>query len=66
MNKRLYRTQSDRMLGGVCGGLGRYFNVDPNLIRLVFAALFAFGGGGFILYLILWIILPDESRISAG
>jgi phage shock protein C len=54
------------MLGGVCGGLGRYFNVDPNLIRLAFAALFAFGGGGFILYLILWIILPDESRVNAG
>ncbi|HLF28051.1 MAG TPA: PspC domain-containing protein [Anaerolineae bacterium] len=62
MEKRLYRSRTDRMLGGVCGGLGRYFGVDPSLIRLVFVLLFVFGGSGFLLYLILWIVLPEEGR----
>jgi phage shock protein PspC (stress-responsive transcriptional regulator) len=53
------------MLGGVCGGLARYFEVDPTLVRLAFAVLAAFGGGGIPLYLILWIVVPDESRVSA-
>jgi len=65
MEKRLYRSQTDRMVGGVCGGLGKYFGVDPNLVRLAFAVLFAFGGGGLPLYLILWIVVPDESRLRA-
>jgi len=62
MNKRLYRSRTDRMLGGVCAGLGAYFGVDPTLVRLVFALLFVFGGSGFLLYLILWIVLPEEGR----
>ena len=62
MNKRLYRSRTDRMLGSVCGGLGAYFGVDPTLVRLVFALLFVFGGSGFLLYLILWIVLPEEGR----
>lgn len=65
MDKRLYRSRSDRMIGGVCGGLGKYFNTDANLIRLAFAVLLAFGGGGLPLYVILWVILPDEDCIRA-
>jgi phage shock protein PspC (stress-responsive transcriptional regulator) len=63
MDKRLYRSRSDRMLGGVCGGLGAYFNVDPSLVRLAFVLLLVFGGSGFLLYLILWIVLPEEGRV---
>ncbi|HET7088058.1 MAG TPA: PspC domain-containing protein [Anaerolineae bacterium] len=66
MEKRLYRSRTDRMLGGVCGGLGAYFGVDPTLVRLVFALLFVFGGSGFLLYLILWIVLPEEGRAYAS
>lgn len=66
MEKRLYRSRTDRMLGGVCGGLGAYFGVDPTLVRLVFALLFIFGGSGFLLYLILWIVLPEEGRAYAS
>jgi phage shock protein PspC (stress-responsive transcriptional regulator) len=66
MEKRLYRSRTDRMLGGVCGGLGKYFNVDPSLVRLVFVLLFVFGGSGFLLYLILWIVLPEEGRAYAS
>ena len=62
MEKRLYRSRTDRMIGGVCGGLGNYFSVDPSLIRLAFVLLFVFGGSGFLLYLILWIVLPEEGR----
>ncbi len=64
-NQRLYRSTSDRMIAGVCGGLGKYFNVDPTIVRLAFLLLFFLGGGGFVLYLILWIVVPDEQRLSS-
>ena len=57
---RLYRSGRDAMIGGVCGGLGEYFNVDPTLVRLAFVLL-AFATGFFpalMLYLILWIVVP--------
>jgi phage shock protein C len=58
--KRLYRSRDERMLGGVCGGLAKYLNTDPTLIRLLMV-VFAFAGGpGIIAYLILWIIVPEE------
>ncbi len=66
MEKRLYRSRTDRMIGGVCGGLGAYFGVDPSLIRLAFVLLLVFGGSGFLLYVILWIVLPEEGRAYAS
>ncbi len=66
MEKRLYRSRTDRMIGGVCGGLGNYFGIDPSLVRLVFVLLLVFGGSGFLLYLILWIVLPEEGRTYAS
>jgi phage shock protein PspC (stress-responsive transcriptional regulator) len=60
MQKRLTRSRTDRRIGGVCGGLGKYFEVDPTLIRLAFALAFVFAGTGLLLYLILWIVLPLE------
>lgn len=58
--KRLYRSRSEEMIAGVCGGLADYLNVDPTVIRLVFLLLFFAGGGGLIIYLILWVIMPME------
>lgn len=58
--RKLYRSRTDRMLGGVCGGLGRYFDIDPTLIRVVFALLTVLGGAGPLLYLAMWIIVPKE------
>jgi len=58
--KRLYRSKTDRMLGGVCGGLGKYFNLDPVLMRLLWVLLFFCGGVGFLGYIIAWIIMPEE------
>lgn len=59
-SKRLYRSRINRQLQGVCGGLGEYFNVDPTLVRLIFIVLSLAGGPGLILYILLWVIMPEE------
>lgn len=59
MSKRIYRSTKDRMLGGVCGGIGEYFDIDPTIVRLV-AVVFAFTGAGILAYIIAWIIIPDQ------
>ena len=64
--KRLMRSTTDRWFGGVCGGLGDYFNVDPTVIRVVFFLLFWFGWGGALVYLVLWIVLPQEPAADIG
>lgn len=61
---RLTRSDTDRMIAGVCGGLAHYLNVDPVLVRLAFILLFFASGIGFPLYLILWIIMPGESSVD--
>ena len=58
--KRLFRSRTDRFLAGVCGGLGEYFNIDSNLIRLLFVVLAFMGGAGIILYLAALIIVPEN------
>ena len=60
-SRRLVRSESDRMIGGVCGGISEYFGFDPTLVRLVFI-LFCLMGGGVFLYLILWLIMPTASK----
>lgn len=60
MVKKLYRSRRERMLGGVCGGLADYFNIDVTLVRLALVALTLAGGSGSIFYLIGWIIIPEE------
>jgi phage shock protein PspC (stress-responsive transcriptional regulator) len=55
---RLYRCYDDKVLGGVCSGLGRYWHTDPILIRLLFVVLFFGFGTGFLLYIIMWIVIP--------
>jgi phage shock protein C len=57
--KRFYRSRNDRVLAGVCGGLAEYFDIDPLLIRLLFVVLALIGGGGFLLYIILWIVTKE-------
>ena len=58
--RRLYRSRTQRMLGGVCGGLGKYLGIDPTIIRLVFLVLLFTQGFGFLIYIILWLLLPVE------
>lgn len=59
MNK-LYRSKSNRIIAGVCGGLGEYFKVDPTLIRLLWVLLSLSGGAGVVAYIIAWVIIPEE------
>jgi phage shock protein C len=61
--KRLYRSR-DRMLGGVCGGVADFFNMDKTIARLIFAGLVLAGSLGFWLYLLMWIIVPVEPNLA--
>lgn len=67
---RLRRRTSDRVIGGVAGGLGDYLNVDPILLRAGFAGLMIFGGAGLVLYVLGWILIPaqgqDDSMVEAA
>jgi phage shock protein PspC (stress-responsive transcriptional regulator) len=56
----LFRSRTDKVFGGVCSGIARSLNTDPFIVRLIFALLFIFGGTGVLLYIILWIALPEE------
>ena len=58
--KTLRRSKSNRILTGVCGGIGEFLNVDANLIRLAFAVFTLLGGSGVLLYLIAWLVIPEE------
>lgn len=60
MPKRLYRSNSNRILGGVCGGIAEYFNVDPVIIRLIWIVFTVIYGFGILLYLIAWVIIPES------
>jgi phage shock protein PspC (stress-responsive transcriptional regulator) len=62
-SKRLFRDPEQRILGGVCGGLGVYFNLDPVIFRLIFVIL-TFSGFGILLYLVLWIITPVAETVT--
>jgi phage shock protein C len=64
--KRLRRSRTDRMLGGVCGGVANYFGIDPVAARVGFLVLALItGGGALIAYPILWIVMPDEQAAPA-
>lgn len=58
--KRLVRIQKNKRIAGVCTGFGAYFSVDPVMIRVVAIALALLGGGGILLYLLAWIVMPLE------
>ena len=60
MCKKLYRSRTDKQLAGVCGGLGKYFDIDSTIIRLLWVIAVFFAGGGLIAYLLAMIIVPAE------
>ena len=64
-SRKLYRSRSDRKLAGVCGGLAQYFSLDATLIRVLFVVLAVLGGSGLVLYLAMWIIVPNEPQGAA-
>ena len=59
LEKKLYKSKKNKMLGGVCGGIGEYFNIDPTLVRLGVVALSLAAGGGLLAYIIAAIIIPE-------
>ncbi|MBI9045251.1 MAG: PspC domain-containing protein [Anaerolineaceae bacterium] len=61
--RRLYRSQNDQMIAGVCGGLGEYFQVDATLIRVFFAIAVLVFGHGLLVYLLLLILMPMEPNV---
>ncbi len=63
MEKKLYRSQSQRMIGGVAGGLAEYFNIDVSLVRLLWILSLFLVGGGILAYIIAWVIIPEERFI---
>ncbi len=61
--RKLYRSRSQRMIAGVCGGLADYFNIDATLVRVLFLLLAVFGGTGLVIYVVMWVIVPDISKV---
>ena len=59
MQKKLYRSANDKKIAGVCGGLAKYLNVDPTVIRVIWA-LIALGGAGILAYIVCALVIPEE------
>ncbi len=62
--KKIYRSETDRKIFGVCGGLGEYFDIDPVILRVIFIVLFFVGGLGLLVYIVMWIAVHPKSRVS--
>ena len=62
MEKRLYRSSTDKKIGGVCGGIAEYFNVDPTLVRAAFLLFALAGGPGVLVYIVLYFVMPEAPR----
>jgi len=58
--KKLHRSQTDRMLAGVCGGLAEYISVDSTIVRLLFVIATLLGFSGVLVYIVMWIIVPSQ------
>ncbi|TFF37988.1 PspC domain-containing protein [Mucilaginibacter psychrotolerans] len=61
MEKKLYRNEYGKMIGGVCSGIADYLGIDPTIVRLVFVVLFVTHGAGFLMYIILLVVLPKNN-----
>ena len=66
MRNRLYRSETDRILGGVCGGLGEFLGIDPIFIRIFFIIWTVFGEYSVLIYLILWVVVPTRTAPDSG
>jgi phage shock protein PspC (stress-responsive transcriptional regulator) len=64
-NRRLTRSTTDRMIGGVCGGLATYLGVDPTLVRIIFVFL-VLSGVSPLLYVVLWVVVPSDTAIGGN
>lgn len=62
LDKRLYKSMTNKVLCGVCGGIGEYFNIDPTIIRLIWLLLVCGAGSGLLIYIIAAIIIPEPPQ----
>lgn len=62
--RRMFRDPDNRIIGGVCSGLAAYWRIDPTIVRLIFVILAIFGMAGVLIYLILWIVLPEANTVA--
>ncbi|MEQ9307462.1 MAG: PspC domain-containing protein [Marinoscillum sp.] len=62
MQKRLFRSKTDSMLAGVCGGIAEYFGLDPSLVRIAYVLVSVLSAAfpGLLVYIILWIVIPEQ------
>ncbi len=65
MDKRLYRSRRDKIIGGVAGGIGQYFDIDPLIVRILFVVGALVGGWGVVAYIVCWIVIPQEPASAA-
>ncbi len=65
MAKKIYRSRKDSIIGGVCGGIAEYFDIDPTLVRLLAILIVFLGGVGVIAYIIAWVIIPQNPEQEA-
>ena len=66
MNTQFTRSKNDKMIAGVCGGLARYFDVDPAIVRLLFVLAVFLGGASPLIYVVLWLVMPEEQAYSVA
>lgn len=64
VDKKLYRSNEDRILAGICGGIAEYIEMDPTIVRLITVILMFVFGSGLIIYLIAWVIIPENPYIQ--
>ena len=62
MAKKLYRSAKNKIIAGICGGMGEFLNVDPTIIRIIWIILSLTYGSGILLYLILWLVIPKNPK----
>ncbi len=62
--KKFYRSETNKKIMGVCGGLGEYFGIDPVILRIVFVVLALAGGFGLLIYIVMGVLLPPKSKVS--
>lgn len=64
MSKKLYKSRSDQKLCGVCAGIGRFFDIDPTIIRLLWVVITLAGGAGIVAYIVCALVIPDEPEFG--
>ena len=66
MEKKIYRSRTDKKIAGVCGGLAKYLNIDPTVLRVIWAIIVVCGGAGLLAYIICALVIPEEPEFIEG